>query len=81
MRGSLIIVRDYSGNALLRRIWEVSDCGVLVTTDDLFDRLENGDRSIFAISFPLDDCFFYDASEKQQHGQHIDFNRLTKFAP
>jgi hypothetical protein len=81
MKGSIIIVRDYSGNALIRKIWEVTDTGVLVTTSDLLNCLEHNDNSIFAIGFPLKDCFIYDDSLSGVDGQAIDFANLTPFVP
>lgn len=80
MRRSSIIAKDYKGRALLRKIWQVTDAGVLVTTDDLMNRLLNGDHSIFAIGFPLEDCFNYDDSVCKSYWQVFEFTTLIRFA-
>jgi hypothetical protein len=56
MRGDVVLVRAYGGEALRRLVWEIIGDMVMVVNPDYYDRALQGD-DIRPIGFPVEDVF------------------------
>ena len=62
MRGSVVVVRAFDGQRLVRRVWDVKGKTVYVCDDQGFERLVAGDPEAMPIGFPAADVFEHDDS-------------------
>lgn len=54
-KGQSVIVRDFKGRQLKRRVWEDDGRTVSITSDEAFELLESGSRDLWPIGFPKAD--------------------------
>ncbi len=81
MKGDRVIVRAFGDEALVRRVWQVNGQAVYVTDDLNFRRLEAGADAPFAIGFPREDVFRYDAGAAARIGNSDwDWTYLSRYA-
>jgi hypothetical protein len=80
MRGTLVIARDYSGRALVRRIWENGSKLVYLSDECQFRQLSTGKNALTPVGFPVEDVFAYDprAVEAIENGS-LDWSSLQNF--
>lgn len=76
MRGTLVIVRAYGGQALVRRVWASDRRAVFVTTDELYDRLDRGLEAPEPMGFPATDVFEHDGTTPSEP---IDWSRMRQW--
>lgn len=82
MRGELVIVRDFSGKALLRRVWNADERAVYITNDEQFERLLADEEALLPVGFPREDVFEYVPSVVELLGQEqelVDWSRLIRW--
>ena len=60
MAGELVIIRDFRGRPLVRRVWMSDQRGVYITDDEGFASLKAGKRDHIPVGFPREDVFEYD---------------------
>ena len=80
MRGTVVIARAFGGVALVRRVWEVADGLVYLSTDAEFAKLETGQAGLPPIGFPAADVFVYDADKGIGKGEP-NWNQLQQWRP
>lgn len=82
MKGQLVVVKDVSGNALVRRVWDFSSSGVYIMSEEQWKTRMNGGKSLDAVGFPIKDVFLYDdtAIEELACGKPR-WEALTPFPP
>ena len=51
MRGDMVIVRDFRGETLVRRVWEADQKAVYITDDQQFERLSAGKDALMPVGF------------------------------
>jgi hypothetical protein len=80
MRGVIVIARDFGGAALVRRVWEVANSLVYLSSESEFTKLKAGKEGLPPIGFPAGDVFAYDAEALKQSGP-MDWQRLKQWKP
>lgn len=80
MRGEMVVVKDFRGRALVRRVWDADEKAVYITDDQQFERLSKGEDALMPVGFPKDDVFEYDSAiaESMANGS-IDWSKLKLF--
>jgi hypothetical protein len=80
MRGTLVIARDYSGRALVRRIWESGSKLVYLSDERQFQQLSTGKNGLTPVGFPVEDVFVYDPNAVQAiRDGSLDWSSLQNF--
>ena len=64
-RGTLVIARDYKGDALVRRVWETCSKLIYLSDEVCFQQLSTGMDTLRPIGFPAEDVFTYDPAMAQ----------------
>lgn len=59
MRGEMVVVKDFRGRALIRRVWDADAGAVYITDDQQFERLLAGQEGLLPVGFPREDVFEY----------------------
>lgn len=59
MRGECVLARGFGGVVLVRRVWEVGNGLVYLSSDAEFVKLEAGQDALPPIGFPVNDVFAY----------------------
>ncbi len=62
MNGDTVIVRDFEGKALVRRVWDSSRDKVYICSEETYQLLLGGDTERWAVGFPRKDVFFYNVN-------------------
>lgn len=80
MRGDLVIVKDFRGEALVRRVWDADQKAVYITDDQQFERLVTGEEALLPVGFQREDVFECDlgVAELMSKGS-IDWRRLKPY--
>lgn len=80
MRGSNVIVRDFMGKPLVRRLWAIEGNIAYIVRDAEYQRLSAGEEAISPIGFPIEDVFEFDAdaAEMAAGGNSFDWKVLTE---
>lgn len=60
MRGDLAVVKDVSGCALVRRVWDRTASAVFIHSEDEWQKRIRGERSLDPVGFPVEDVFALD---------------------
>jgi hypothetical protein len=60
MRGQLVVCKDISGRALVRRLWDISSSGVFIHSEEEFSKRMSGQKSLEPVGFPASEVFQYD---------------------
>ena len=60
IQGQQVVVRGFSGQPLIRKVWEVTEAAVFVCTDKNFQRLVEGYDALWPVGFPREDVFQFD---------------------
>jgi hypothetical protein len=80
MRGTLVIARDYSGSALVRRVWDRSRRLVYLSDEGQFQQLSTGGEGFTPVGFPAEDVFVYDpALAGEIANGSVDWSSLRRF--
>jgi hypothetical protein len=80
MRGTIVVARDYKGDALLRRVWERSSKLVYLSEESQFQRLSTGRDALTPVGFPIEDVFFCDTEVvKSMENGSLDWSSLQNF--
>ncbi len=80
MRGTLVIARDYSGAALVRRVWDSGGRLIYLSDEAQFQQLSTGLRGLSPVGFPAEDVFAYDPNMAQVIASGpVDWGSLRKF--
>jgi len=80
MRGTMVIVRDFKGEALVRRVWDADQKVVYITDDQQLEQLVAGKDALMPVGFPPEDVFEYDSGIVKLIGRKsIDWNRLKRW--
>lgn len=80
MRGTVVIAKDFAGAALVRRVWEVGDGLVYLSTEPEFAKLEAGNEALPPIGFPANDVFVYEGQIGNGKAKP-DWSRLQQWKP
>jgi len=54
-KGQEVVVKDYSGERLVRRVWEDTGEVVYITSDEVFRLLNEGKTELWPIGVPKSD--------------------------
>lgn len=79
MRGSLVIARDYSGSALVMRVWDIGRRLVYLSDECQFQQLSTGLPALTPIGFPREDVFAYDPEAIKTGNGSFDWSSLRNF--
>jgi hypothetical protein len=80
MRGKLVVVKDFAGDALVRRVWDCSFSCVYILDDEQWRIRIIGGKSLEPVGFPIADVFLYDRKARRQiQAGVIKWNLLTPF--
>jgi hypothetical protein len=78
MQGQLIVVKDVNGNALIRRVWDITDYGAFIHSEEEFSKRMRGEKTLDPVGFPACDAFKYDDVAKAQIGETVlNWEKLT----
>ncbi len=77
MRGSLVIVRDFAGNPLVRRVWSYDRNAVYVSDEFNYQRLFEGKEALMPVGFRHGDVFRYDHIVVANQAKPIDWEALS----
>jgi hypothetical protein len=75
MRGDSVIVRAFGGRALKRRVWDVGESLVYITTDEEFEKLVEGKPAVEPVGFPREDIFCL--TENESIGSATEWSQLV----
>lgn len=86
MRGTLVILRAYLGQPIVRKVWDANERVVYITNDEYFERLMAGADAPLPVGFPIDDVFQYDPElagslEILYQSGAWDWGKLKKWRP
>ena len=59
MSGQLVICKDFTGNALVRRVWVDSGTLVFIHTEEQFEAHKKGLPHLEPVGFPVRDVFMH----------------------
>jgi hypothetical protein len=59
MNGQLVIVKDVTGAPKLRRVCHATPKTVFVTSEKVFEAINNGTTDLTPIGFPAEDVYHY----------------------
>ena len=77
MRGELVVIKDISGNPLVRRVWEADRRAVYVTDEKGFACLQAGE-DLLPVGFRREDVFVYKPGiEKEISDGRLSWDKLT----
>lgn len=62
MRGDLVVVKEFGGRPLIRRVWDSNDEVVYVCSEERYNFLLSGEDDRYPIGFPREYVFGYDQS-------------------
>jgi len=71
MRGSVVIVRAFGGQRLVRRVWDVKGQTVYVCDERGFERLLSGDPDAMPVGFPAVDVFEHEGAENGEDSDNL----------
>jgi hypothetical protein len=77
MRGSLVIVRDFSRNPLVRRVWSYDQDAVYISDELNYKNLLEGKEALMPVGFRHEDVFRYDHAVLASQAKPIDWDRLA----
>jgi hypothetical protein len=81
MKGELVVVKDVNGSPLVRRVWDCSENGVYIHSEEEWQKRINGEKSLEPVGFPIEDVFQYDAKAKAElASQKPSWEKLTPFS-
>lgn len=63
MRGDVVIVQEYGGRPLIRRVWDATDKAVFVCSEERYNALLSGEDEQHPIGFPREYVYEYDDSK------------------
>jgi len=61
MRGQTVVCKDFTGNLLVRTVWENSAGFVFIHTDEQFSAHQNNFPHLAPVGFPIEDVFLHDS--------------------
>ena len=81
MRGQLIVVKDVNGSLLLLRVWDCTENGVYVHSEEEWQKRTSGEKSLEPVGVPIEDVFQYDAKAQEELASiNPSSEKLTPFA-
>lgn len=63
MKGEFVIVQEFGGRPLIRRVWDATSEAVFVCSEERFNALSSGENTQYPIGFPRENVYEYDASK------------------
>jgi hypothetical protein len=60
MKGQIVVVKEFNGNLLVRRLWEISTTCAFIHSDEEWRKRMNGEKSLDPVGFPIEDVYVYD---------------------
>ena len=60
MKGQMVVCKDFTGSALVRKVWEDSEHLIFVHTGDQYESRTNRLPHLEVVGFPSEDVFMYD---------------------
>ena len=86
MRGTIVILRAYLGQPIVRNVWDVNEMVVYITNDEYFQKLMAGADAPLPVGFPREDVFEYDPElagslEILYQSGALDWEKLRKWRP
>ena len=81
MRGDIVIVRSFGGEALVRRVWDIGGKVVYLIHETVYQRLMAGEEATSPTGFPADDVFEYvpGVAERAEGGKRLNWKELRPF--
>lgn len=81
MRGNIVIVRSFGGEALVRRVWGIGKNVVYLIHEIEYQRFLADEEAASPIGFPVNDVFEYepDAAERAEVGKELNWKVLKPF--
>lgn len=84
MQGEIVIVRTHGDIPVVRRVLEVKNGVVYITTDEQLSLFMSGKKQILSVGVPVEDVYKYDQRvlktiEKTGSKSGIDWDRLSKW--
>lgn len=70
MNGQLVVVKDFSGKALVRVVSEIHNNGVYIHSKEEWDKKVRGESALDPVGFPIGDVFLYDNAAKAELEKH-----------
>ena len=81
MRGQLVVVKDVNDLLLVRRVWDWSENGVYIHSEEEWHKRTAGEKSLEPVGFPIGDVFVYDAKAQEELASpNPASERLTPFS-
>lgn len=83
MRGETIVVKEFTGNAIVVRLWEVCPFGLLIHSEEEFHKRMTGEPHLDPVGFPLADCYKYDdpATAQLTALEGVQWDKLNRWEP
>jgi|GEM_PF-4750888 len=66
MKGQLVVAKEFNGDLIIRRLWEISTSSVFIHSEEEWVKRMNGEKSLDPVPFPLGDVFVYDDYAKRE---------------
>jgi hypothetical protein len=60
MRGQLVVIKEFNGNLLVGRLWEISTYTAFIHSEEEWNKRMSGEKSLDPVGFPIEDVFIYD---------------------
>lgn len=84
MQGEMVIVRTHGDIPVVRRILEVKNGKIYITTDEQLGLFMSGKKQILSVGIPAGDVYKYDqpalkAIEKIRNKSKFDWGQLSKW--
>lgn len=80
MRGDMVIVKDWKGRALVRKVWSIDEMAVYIVTDDGFKELQAGGEIIPA-GFRREAVFRYSGeTQTELSEERLDWSSLEPYS-
>lgn len=74
MKGQLVVVKDFRGVALIRRVWTSDESAVYISDEQGFEALQRGVAGALPVGFPRRDVFVL---EDGFCPDRVDWSRMT----
>lgn len=60
MKGQLVVVKEFNGTLLVRRLWRISTYCAFIHSEEEWAKRMNGEKSLDPVGFPIEDVFVYE---------------------
>ena len=81
MRGQIVVVKDVTSSLLLCRVWDCSETGVYIHSEEEWKKRTKGEKSLEPVWFPTEAVFQYDSKAKTELASpKPSWEKLTPFS-